>query len=160
LLDFKDKGLSVRQQCNLLWLNRSGLYYQPKPQDERERKLKNLIDEQYTFMPFYGVPRMTAHLKRLGYAVGDLKTFFFILYKKNDQPVAQETRVDFHQRTMDIFFTIRLTPDSLHEPPCADSHAVGGVGELKTPLYPISAIRLTATAFQNTRLVYLDQQTG
>ena len=27
----------------------------------------NLIDEQFTRTPFYGVPRMTAHLKRLGF---------------------------------------------------------------------------------------------
>ena len=33
-----------------------------------------MIDEQYTLMPFYGVPRMTAHLKRLGYAVGEKLT--------------------------------------------------------------------------------------
>jgi len=31
----------------------------------------NLIDEQFTKMPFYGVPRMTAHLKRLGHGVGE-----------------------------------------------------------------------------------------
>lgn len=30
----------------------------------------NLIDAQFTLMPFYGVPRMTAYLKRLGYPVG------------------------------------------------------------------------------------------
>ena len=28
-----------------------------------------LIDEQYLRTPFYGWPRMTAHLRRLGYAV-------------------------------------------------------------------------------------------
>jgi putative transposase len=31
----------------------------------------NLIDEQFTKMPFYGVPRMTAYLKRLGHKVGE-----------------------------------------------------------------------------------------
>ncbi len=30
----------------------------------------HLIDAQFTLMPFYGVPRMTEHLKRLGYPVG------------------------------------------------------------------------------------------
>ena len=30
----------------------------------------NQIDKQFTLMPFYGVPRMTAHLKKLGYTVG------------------------------------------------------------------------------------------
>ena len=30
----------------------------------------NLLDEQYTTTPFYGVKRMTAHLKQLGHLVG------------------------------------------------------------------------------------------
>lgn len=30
----------------------------------------NLIDARFTLMPFYGVPRMTAYLKRLGFPVG------------------------------------------------------------------------------------------
>jgi putative transposase len=58
----------------LLGLNRSSWYYRPKPRDEEktrfEKRLMDLIDEQFTLMPFYGVPRMTAYLKRLGYAVG------------------------------------------------------------------------------------------
>ena len=31
----------------------------------------SLIDEQFTKTPFYGVPRMTAYLKRLGHPVGE-----------------------------------------------------------------------------------------
>ena len=31
----------------------------------------HLIDEQFTRMPFYGVPKMTAYLKRLGHEVGE-----------------------------------------------------------------------------------------
>jgi putative transposase len=31
----------------------------------------NLIDEQFTRMPFYGVPKMMAYLKRLGHEVGE-----------------------------------------------------------------------------------------
>jgi len=31
----------------------------------------NLLDEQYTKTPFYGVKRMTAHLRQLGYQVGE-----------------------------------------------------------------------------------------
>jgi len=30
----------------------------------------NLLDEQYTKTPFYGVKRMTAHLRQLGHPVG------------------------------------------------------------------------------------------
>jgi len=51
----------------LLDLNRSSWYYQPKGQSDLEILLMDLIDVQFTLMPFYGVPRMTAHLKRLGF---------------------------------------------------------------------------------------------
>ena len=63
--------LSLRQQCELLGLNRSSWYYQPKPADNRELAWMHLIDEQFTRMPFYGVPKMTAYLKRLGHEVGE-----------------------------------------------------------------------------------------
>ena len=33
--------------------------------------LMNLLDEQYTKAPFYGVKRMTAYLRQLGYQVGE-----------------------------------------------------------------------------------------
>jgi len=73
-LEPENKQLSLRKQCELLGVNRSSWYYRPKPQDKEkalyEKRLMDLIDKQFTRMPFYGVPRMTAHLKRLGYPVG------------------------------------------------------------------------------------------
>jgi putative transposase len=61
--------LSVRQQCRLLDLARSGLYYQSRGESEENLRLMRLIDEAYTRWPFYGVPRMTAWLVREGYPV-------------------------------------------------------------------------------------------
>jgi putative transposase len=61
--------LSLRRQCELLGLNRSTLYYQPATESAKNLHLMRLIDEQYLRTPFYGWPRMTAHLRRLGYAV-------------------------------------------------------------------------------------------
>jgi len=61
--------LSVRQQCRLLDLARSGLYYQPRGESAENLHLMRLIDEAYTRWPFYGVPRMTAWLIREGYPV-------------------------------------------------------------------------------------------
>ena len=40
-------------------------YYQPKPEDPKDLRLKRLLDEQYLKTPFYGVLRMTEWLKRL-----------------------------------------------------------------------------------------------
>lgn len=61
--------ISVMRQCELLGISRSTYYYRPRPMSELNLELMRLIDEQYTKTPFYGVPRMTAWLKRQGYEV-------------------------------------------------------------------------------------------
>ncbi len=61
--------LSIRKQCDLFGLNRSTLYYQPVETDKYTLSLMRLIDEQYTRTPFYGVPKMTAWLRRQGHEV-------------------------------------------------------------------------------------------
>jgi putative transposase len=68
-IDIVNPLLSVREQCNLLGLNRASFYYQPKAMDAYNLELMQLIDEQYTKTPFYGVPRMTAYLKKMGHLV-------------------------------------------------------------------------------------------
>ena len=42
MLDADDSRLSIRQQCQLLKLNRSGLYYQNKPEDSDNVKQSKL----------------------------------------------------------------------------------------------------------------------
>jgi len=61
--------LSVRQQCELLGLSRAGLYYRPVGESAENLRVMRLIDETYTQRPFYGVRKMTAHLRRAGEAV-------------------------------------------------------------------------------------------
>lgn len=61
--------LSVRRQCQLLGLDRSGLYYAPVSPDAQEIALCHRLDELYTAHPFYGVRRMTEQLRREGNAV-------------------------------------------------------------------------------------------
>jgi hypothetical protein len=39
--------LSVRRQCELLGVNRAGLYYQPREEQEENLHLMRLLDEQY-----------------------------------------------------------------------------------------------------------------
>jgi putative transposase len=52
----------------LLGLNRSSLYYKAAEESSLNLELMKLIDAQYTSCPFYGSRRMTAHLRREGYA--------------------------------------------------------------------------------------------
>jgi putative transposase len=61
--------LSVRRQCELLGVNRAGLYYEPVGESEENLLLMRLLDEQYTRAPFYGSRRMTAWLATVGHEV-------------------------------------------------------------------------------------------
>lgn len=54
----------------MLSIHRSGLYYKPRGEKEINLKLMDIIDKEYQKLPFYGVPRMTEHLKAMGYEVG------------------------------------------------------------------------------------------
>ena len=69
MIEPNHERLSVRRQCDLLGLNRAGYYYQAASESNLNLELMRKIDEQYLKTPYYGWPRMTAHLHRQGYAV-------------------------------------------------------------------------------------------
>lgn len=62
--------MSIREQCALLSINRSGLYYKPEPESAYNIELMNMIDEEFTLHPFMGVPGMTEYLRDLGKKCG------------------------------------------------------------------------------------------
>ena len=53
-------------QTELLSLNRSSLYYQPRPPSAEEVQLKHRIDEIYTQLPYYGSRKIAAQFHREG----------------------------------------------------------------------------------------------
>jgi putative transposase len=61
--------LSIRRQCELLGLSRASYYYVAAPEEQLNLELMRRIDMHYLETPFYGWPRMTAVLRRQGYAV-------------------------------------------------------------------------------------------
>jgi putative transposase len=63
MVDRSRTDLSVRRQCVLLGLARSGVYRQPAAPDREELALMRWLDEQYVATPFYGSRRMTAELR-------------------------------------------------------------------------------------------------
>ena len=69
LVEPEHAEISVRRQCELLGVNRSGLYYRPVGESAENLRLMRWIDEQYTRRPFYGSRRMTVWLREQGYAV-------------------------------------------------------------------------------------------
>lgn len=66
--------IPIARQCTLLGLSRAGYYYQPVGESPLNLHLMNVIDEQYTRMPFYGVEKMTAWLIRQGFEVNLKRT--------------------------------------------------------------------------------------
>jgi len=54
----------VVEQCRLLSINRSGLYYQPKGPSDEDLVLMKLIDRQYLATPFYGARKIAVVLKK------------------------------------------------------------------------------------------------
>jgi putative transposase len=69
LLDRDHAGLSIRRQCALLSLARSGVYRPPAAATENDLALMRRLDELFTAWPFLGSRRMTAMLRTEGRVV-------------------------------------------------------------------------------------------
>lgn len=70
----KHPDLPIRQQCNLLGIHRSGLYYQPVPESEENLCIMRLMDEQYLKTPFYGLPRLRQWLMSQSVVISKSRT--------------------------------------------------------------------------------------
>ena len=53
MLESPDK-YSLKEQCELLGLNRTSLYYKPKPISQEKLDIYNRIDELFTLSPAFG----------------------------------------------------------------------------------------------------------
>ncbi|WP_394698979.1 IS3 family transposase [uncultured Cohaesibacter sp.] len=62
--------LSIRRQCKLLSLSRSGLYYQPVGESAENLRFMEIIDKQFLETPWYGSRQMARYMKRQGYKCG------------------------------------------------------------------------------------------
>ena len=65
-LDRQHGSLSIRRQCRLLGLARSGAYRTPAPPDADDLALMRQVDELFTAWPFLGSRRMAAMLRTDG----------------------------------------------------------------------------------------------
>ena len=65
----RGEALSIRRQCVLLGVARSGVYRAPRPANDNDLLLMRRIDELYTAWPFLGSRRMTALLRAEGQRV-------------------------------------------------------------------------------------------
>lgn len=69
MIEAGHKEIAISRQCELIGLSRSGYYYESSGESLLNQQLMNLIDEQYTRTPFYGVDKMTAWLRRQDFEV-------------------------------------------------------------------------------------------
>ena len=71
MIDWEGK-LSVKRQCELLDLNRSGVYYTPRAVSEQDLQLRRRIDQLHLDHPYYGSRRIAKQLAREGFDAGRL----------------------------------------------------------------------------------------
>ena len=69
LIDRGAPSLSIRRQCALLGVSRSGVYRAARPANDNDLALMRRIDEFYTAWPFLGSRRMTELLRAEGHPI-------------------------------------------------------------------------------------------
>jgi putative transposase len=69
LVDRNDRAISIRRQCELLGIARSGLYRPRRAANDNDLPLMRRIDELFTTWPLLGSRRLTALLRTEGHSV-------------------------------------------------------------------------------------------
>jgi putative transposase len=69
LVDRDNAQLSIRRQCELLGVARSGVYRRPRPANDNDPVLMRRIDELFTAWPFLGSRRLMALLRAEGHPI-------------------------------------------------------------------------------------------
>ena len=67
MINKADKELSVVQQCELLNISRSGLYYKSCGESMRHLEIMKAIDRIHTDYPFYGFRRIRNGLRNYNF---------------------------------------------------------------------------------------------
>lgn len=71
MLDKVGSDYTVKQQCELLCLNRTGIYYKPVPPSTEKLAILRRIDEIYTLNPAFGGATIGSILRRENYSISD-----------------------------------------------------------------------------------------
>ena len=66
----REHSLSLLQQCRILNLSRSGIYYLPVPVSDKDRQLMNLIDRIHLEEPYLGTRGIRNELWAKGHTIG------------------------------------------------------------------------------------------
>ena len=106
----KHKDLSVRRLCRLLEVPRSRLYYRGKGEKEENKKLIRLIFEKFEEDSTFGIRRMTAYLRRLGYQVNHKRVERLMreLGLKAIYPAKKTTKTDTNFKPVNLLRSFRV----------------------------------------------------
>ena len=75
----KDDTISIIQQCKLLAVSRSSVYYEPvEKMTENKISIMHAIDRIYTDYPFYGHRRICDELNESGFNIGRDRTLHYM----------------------------------------------------------------------------------
>ena len=88
-----ENGLSVRTQCELVQVQRSGYYYQSKKQCGEDGKIMNEIYEIWLARPDYGYRRITRQLREEGHKVNRKRGVYRLLRQMNLQAIYPKPRL-------------------------------------------------------------------
>jgi putative transposase len=72
-IDFDHPELSVREQCRLLGLHRSNVYYDPAPESKENLRLMRMMDEEHLKRPHRGSRQMVDFFADRGIVVNRKK---------------------------------------------------------------------------------------
>ncbi len=64
-----NEQISVRRQCELLGVNRSGIYYSPKEESTENLSIMELLDKEHLEHPTHGVLQLQDYLFSMGFLV-------------------------------------------------------------------------------------------
>ena len=68
-LDRRHPDLSVRRQCAMLGVARSGVYRKPRPANDNDLEAMRRIDVLFTARPFFGARRIARTLTEEGFPI-------------------------------------------------------------------------------------------
>ena len=86
LIDNNDKGFSVRSQCKMLEIHRSGLYYTPTQASTEDLAFMRRIDELHLEDATLGTRRLSKILTREGKPIGRTRVSRLIGYSGQSIP--------------------------------------------------------------------------
>jgi putative transposase len=94
--------LSIRQQCVLLGLHRSGLYYCPQESFE-EMQVMNLISEVHRDYPYYGYRKVHWHLKEADGLIINRKRVYRLMKAMGIEALVPKPRTTLPDRDNKVF---------------------------------------------------------